>query len=328
MTNTAVRNTRFLRGPKWGGLPVQSWEGTYEDIYRHIPSFQRQPFSLSAEVPSPGANKYRDVIVRQPVNGDASTIPIGVVSKSYSLIQHRDIAEEARKAVEALGVTSDSLECSLTLSAYAERMALFLKLPKAYEFDPGDAHPMTLRLCCYNSVDGNSGLLAHVGWYRFVCSNGLVVGVTSSRYQAVHSRQLEIGDVGLALQAGLEGATLEKRVFRRWLNVPVSEGSLANWVDGSLTQKWGVKAATRTFHIAQSGEDVEFADPFERARASQRSVKPLGKVPGALAPARNAYAVCQALSWLAKERNDIQEQLERTRGIPALMLDLLRASAR
>jgi hypothetical protein len=326
--NPGSRITRFLQRPKWNGLPVRSWEGQYSEIYQHIPSFERQPFRLGAQAPSAAANRYRDLIVRQPVNDDASLVPVGVVSKSYALVQHRDIASEARNAVEALGIDGDSLECSLTLSAYGERMALFLKLPAPYEFNPGDGFQMTLRLCCYNSVDGTSGLLAHAGWYRFVCSNGMVVGVTSSRFQAIHNRQLDIGDVSQALRTGLESATLERQVFRRWLNVPVSEERLTAWIDGHVSRKWGAKAATRAFHIAQSGHDVEFAEPFEKAMPSKRSVKPLAMVPGAVAPARNAYAVCQALSWLAKERNDVQEQIERTRGIPSLMIDLLRVSAR
>ena len=321
-------NTRFLHQPKWNGLPVRSWDGTYEQTQRHIPSFDRRPFSLFEQPSGDAMNRYRDIIVRRPLENDPCAVPVGVVSKSYALIQHRDIASEARKAIQSLGVDCESMECSLTLSIYGERMALFLTLPKAYEFDPGDGHPMTLRLCCYNSVDGTSGLLAHVGWYRFVCSNGLVVGVTSSRYQAIHDRKLNIEEVSLALEAGLANATLEKQVFRRWLKVPVPEERLVAWVNGPLTRKWGLKAATRAFHIAQSGRDVEFADPFESAQASQRSVKQLGEVPGAVVPARNAYAVCQALSWLAKERNNVQEQLDRVRGIPALMIDLLLASTR
>ena len=324
--NPSGLDTRLLHRPKWNGIPVQSWDGTYEQTQRHIPSFERRPFSLENQPSGNAMNRYRDVIVRRPLEDGGYAVPVGVVSKSYALIQHRDIASEARKAIQSLGVDCDSLGCSLTLSTYGERMALFLTLPEAYQFEPGDGHPMTLRLCCYNSVDGTSGLLAHVGWYRFVCSNGLVVGVTSSRYQAIHDRKLNIEEVSLALEAGLANATLEKQVFRRWIKVPVTEERLVAWVNGPLTRKWGLKAAARAFHIAQFGSDVEFSDPFERARASQRSVKLLGQVPGAVAPARNAYAVCQALSWLAKERNDVQEQLNRARGIPSLMIDLLRAS--
>lgn len=311
------------RTSRWSGLPVHHWDGSYDEIIERIPAFDRRPFAFETQPSGLSENQFYDLIVRRAVESDKVEVPVGVVSKSYSLIQHRDIATEARKAAEGLGIDCNSLKCSLSLTDYGERMALFLQLPGDYEFDPGDGHPMTLRLCCFNSVDGNSGLVAHVGWYRFVCSNGLVVGVTSSRFRAIHNRHLDIGAVGAALRHGVELGAGEKRVITRWIKVPISEAQLVRWADGPLTQRWGVKAATRAFHIAQRGQDIEFADPFEKAPASSRSVKFTGAVPGALAPARNAYAVCQALSWLAKERNDVQERVQRTREIPSLMSRLL-----
>lgn len=306
---------------RWNGLPVQQWDGSFNELYKRIPNFERRPFTFESRPVD--TNRFYDLIVRQPVRDDPATVPVGVVSKTYSLIQHHEIATEARKAIEGIGVKCDEIECSLSLTSYGERMALFLKLPGDFQFDPGDGYPMTLRLCCYNSVDGNSGLMAHVGWYRLVCSNGLVVGVTTSRFQAIHNRHLQIDEVGLALRTGLASAAGEKRIFARWIKMLVTEDRLVRWVDGPLTKRWGVTAATRAFHIALNGHDVRFANPFEKARASTRTVNRLANVPGALAPARNAYAVCQALSWLAKERNDMQERLQRTREIPGLMAQLL-----
>ena len=42
------------------------------------------------------------------------------------------------------------------LSMYGARMALFVRLPRQFDFDPGDGHPLALRLICLNSVDGSS----------------------------------------------------------------------------------------------------------------------------------------------------------------------------
>jgi hypothetical protein len=52
-------------------------------------------------------------------------------------------------------------------------------------------------------------------------------------------------------------------------------------------------------------------------------VVPLGPIPGAFAPVRNAYHVAQALSWVAKEHNNMGTRLRRIKEIPALMGPLL-----
>jgi hypothetical protein len=47
-------------------------------------------------------------------------------------------------------------------------------------------------------------------------------------------------------------------------------------------------------------------------------------VPGSLLSRDTAYSICQALAWIAKERRDIQDQLDWMREIPDLMGALLR----
>jgi hypothetical protein len=52
-------------------------------------------------------------------------------------------------------------------------------------------------------------------------------------------------------------------------------------------------------------------------------MEPTHAVSGSWVPADNAFAICQVLSWLAKERHEIPEQLERMREIPGLMRKLM-----
>jgi len=47
------------------------------------------------------------------------------------------------------------------------------------------------------------------------------------------------------------------------------------------------------------------------------------KVPGVVLPGNTVYAVAQSLSWLAKERRDIQEQLQMKREINDLLKPLM-----
>ena len=92
-----------------------------------------------------------------------------------------------------------------------------------------------------------------MGWFRFVCSNGLIIGVTRSDMRRRHLGNLRLEDVGLVLESGLKEAEIEKKNFEKWRKVEITLDRLAPWVNKQLWKGWGFKAAARTFHIARCG---------------------------------------------------------------------------
>ena len=62
-----------------------------------------------------------------------------------------------------------------------------------------------------------------------------------------------------------------------------------------------------------------FRSPFEKGKPTEKTVINKGKVPGAVLPGDTIYSVSQSLSWLAKERRDVLEQLEWKQQIPDLV---------
>jgi hypothetical protein len=94
---------------------------------------------------------------------------------------------------------------------------------------------------------------------------------------------------------------------------------LRGWIDGELKKRWGALAAARTYLICQTGFDGVFSDPFDKQPPSQKGMRRTERVPGAPQKAENAYAVAQALSWIAGQRLDVQEQTQYMREIPQLM---------
>jgi hypothetical protein len=62
----------------------------------------------------------------------------------------------------------------------------------------------------------------------------------------------------------------------------------------------------------------------KRRFPNHKKMVPTVPVSGAPPEAKNAYDICQALSWLAKERRQVQDQLEAMQELPALMDALLR----
>ena len=63
--------------------------------------------------------------------------------------------------------------------------------------------------------------------------------------------------------------------------------------------------------------------PLKKLIPDRKKMIKTKSVPGSTPPARNAYQVCQAIAWVAKERTDLQAQLERMREIPELMKALI-----
>ncbi len=158
--------------PKWFNLPVNSYEDTLKDIRSFVPEFERRPFALT----QPGnertlMNKRLDTIVRKPFCDDQNYIPVGVVSKEYTLVPHMAVLDMATQALEKVRIAPEKVQAKLEVTEYGERMALSIYLPKKFSFDPGDNHPMKMRLECFNSVDGSTRFRALMGWFRVVCSN-------------------------------------------------------------------------------------------------------------------------------------------------------------
>jgi len=65
-------------------------------------------------------------------------------------------------------------------------MALGIRLPDKYGLDLDDGNPMSLQLLCFNSVDGSTRFMVVLGWFRFVCANGLIVGTAASSLRGRH----------------------------------------------------------------------------------------------------------------------------------------------
>lgn len=325
MIQTAHRaqETDSDRRPKWFNSPVTFHEGSLIEIRAYLPSFERRCFGLTqAGDKQTRLNERLDIVVRLPFREDKTVVPVGVVSKGYALVPHTRVLDVAIKALEAAKIAPSDVKAELKITEYGERMALSLYLPDEYQFDPGDGHPMALRLECLNSVDGSTRFRALMGWFRYVCSNGLVIGVTRSDMRRRHVGDFKIQDIGKVLTSGIEESETEKKNFEKWRKTPITPQRLAPWVEGPLRKRWGFKAATRAFHIARNGTDVDITGQYKGSTPIKIAVQQTKPVPGAPKESQNLYDVSQILAWLAKERRDIQEQLEWREEIPDLIESL------
>lgn len=300
---------------RWFGEDVETIDATLGELSTRLPVFHRQPF---------GANRFHDVITRKPAEG-AEPLPVGLVSKKYVLVQHADAIRGVTAEVENAGIDVGEVPARLLISEYGTRMALRATLPNSHAWTPDDGHTMALTLECFNSVDGTVPLFAAVGWFRFVCSNGLLVGTTSASVRRRHVPPLEIGEISEVLADGMEAALQDPKSFTTWRSTRISSGELAEWVDGPVADSWGPMAAARVYEISTTGLDGKPAPSGKNAPPHAWFLSNGSRVPGTHAPCHDGYGIAQILAWVAAQRGDITQRLQWREQIRGLMSHLIPA---
>ena len=296
----------------WEGATVVELTGPVSVLFAQVPVFSRHPFRVASE-----ENRFKDEIRRDPLKITDDPVPVATVSKTYSLIQHRDVLSSVFRALKMIHIDISGLDSSLLLSEYSERMQWSCTIPNA-DFDPGDGHPVVLRINCLNSVDTSTVLEFNFSWYRLICSNGMMFGLNDSRLRRRHIQSLDPSDIAAYLKEQLDQVPLEKGRYTTWFNTAVEPPSLIPWIDEEVARDWGPHAAARVWNIINEGFDGE-VEQARNLRPHQLPVTRTNAVPGACAPVRNLYHVSQALSSIAGTRNTVPERLQYVKAIPGLM---------
>jgi hypothetical protein len=307
----------------WRSRPVRYFRGDWEAIQATIPKFELHPFTL---IGSGSVNRFFKTVVRMPlphfaipVQDTGAPVPVGIVSRTYGLVQHLDLAKTCIKGLSDAGVATEQLKFTLGLSELDEWMSLSIALPEEYDYLDASNQKLGLTLECFNSVDGTSRLVVLFGWFRFVCSNGLVIGETKIEIKERHGRYLDLDAISNRIKIAMENADADRERLGNWQDTAVGIENIEAWADGIVSDKWGKTAAARTFHICASGQDVEFQRPSPPGAATKKPVRHIGSVPGSPDRAETRYDVAQALSYVATRRNNAEERLDWQSEIPHLI---------
>jgi hypothetical protein len=306
---------------RWHARDVSFMAGRWDDLSERIPRFAVEDFKASVDGP---ANPHLRAVVRMPVTVAERRIPVGVVSTTYQLAQHSDVVEMCLNGIRAHQIDASILRCEVGLTRLGEWMNFRAYFPEEFSCKPQDGNKLALRLECFNSVDGSSRLVILFSWLRLICTNGLVIRETKAALRDIHDENLNLQIIPHIVAEGLAKARADADRLRQWERSSIGLPRLDGWIDNYLAEKWGKKAACRALHICRSGSDVELLDPFAGGKPSERQIKLLRPVPGASKPAKNLYDVCQALSWIASQRNSADDRLEWQGHIPELIKNLER----
>lgn len=300
---------------------VQYVRGKHNAVFKQIPDFELRDFQSDADSAS---NPFLRTVCRLPLTPIEREMPVGVVSNRYSLATHRDVFNLCLKGMKASGVDTDDLEAECGLSELGEWMNLRFYFPEKYNYTPNDKNTLRLRLECYNSVDGSARLVILLGWYRMICSNGMIIGESKAEFSDMHDQGLNTSIVPTVISKGLEAVKNDQARMRRWEQRKVDDLVLGAWANGPLASKWGKKAASRIYWICSEGRDSKITDPFAEGRATEKPILLLGNVPGSPNPARNIYDVSQAMAWVSTNTKNLKRREEMQFETPKLLNQLLR----
>lgn len=301
---------------RWRTREIKYWSGAWERLSTLIPEFKTVEWRFTPDTP---ANPYQKVVLRLPLTRAEQEIPVGVVSNSYGLAQHKMVVERCLDGLRFAGIDPKELRCELGMTELGEWMNFRLYFPDSYDHTPADGQKLGLRLECFNSVDGSSRLVILLGWLRFVCSNGLVIGETKAELRNIHNSTLDLGEIPSLIAEAIGKVKIDLERLSKWDQEELKIEQIKPWVNRVLADKWNKKAACRVFHICNSGCDVELADVFAKGEATEKPVTKTQRVPGAPERAKNLYDVSQALSWVATKRNNPEERLQWQEEIPHLI---------
>ena len=310
---------------RWRSRDATYWSGTWDKLCEIVPSFELADFRVGeGHVPNP----YMKSVIRRPRTQFEQPVPVGVVSNTYGLAQHHDVIEKCFDGIRKVGVDSEGLRCELGLTELGEWMNFRIYFPGEYNYVREVGDRMGLRVECFNTVDGSGRLVIMLGWLRFVCTNGLIIGETKTDLRDIHNNRLDLTRVVTAVSDGMRLVKKDLERMGRWDASSVDPLQLQLWADGDLSKAWGKKAACRVYYICKNGHDVEITDPFAKGEATEKPCKRVQRVPGSPEQAKNLFDVSQAMSWVATRRRNPDERLTWQISVPRLVDRLAKAMER
>jgi integrase len=82
-----------------------------------------------------------------------------------------------------------------------------------------------------NSVDTSTALEINLGWYRLVCCNGMMFGLSDSHLRRLHVPSLDPDEIAHRLDKQFEQVPNEHGLSKKWLKHHVDTEALSDWVD-------------------------------------------------------------------------------------------------
>ncbi|MBN1548479.1 MAG: DUF932 domain-containing protein [Syntrophaceae bacterium] len=163
------------------------------------------------------ADKYKALI-----NPDTGKL-FSIVTKDYRLIRHEEVIDRVEAAILK---NHELTRCQISTDFYNDcgRMRRTYRFPGiSVEIDKDD--PVNLELHLFNSYDVSWPFIVLLGVFRFVCSNGLVVGKKFMQVRKRHVFGLEKIELEHEISTALKRFRKQAEEWQKWVERLLTEAS-------------------------------------------------------------------------------------------------------
>lgn len=223
---------------------------------------------------------------------DESDEPLATVTDKYTLVQHREVISALDLAADARGLSLEPTEAHYING----RLVTKFEVP-GYEMQVGtDPSQTKLTINVHNDYKGEGGLAVLIGWFRMICSNGLVIGEVAASNKRRHVGNINVGEFMSTAVNKAVGRFEAERLIAQTL--AEHRYPLAAWNPASRDVAAKRVRKAKTDGTTPDIVDLILADTAERYhddlnRAVRENVREIGE---------NLWALSQAVAEIATHR--------------------------
>jgi hypothetical protein len=129
--------------------------------------------------------------------------PLAVVGDKYKTVTNEEVFSSFVNILGNSALDLSGAEVETEFSHDGARTFAQIILP-AHQFQVGEKDPTALRIIAKNSYDGSTAFTVQAGGYRFVCSNGQVMGTDISYFKSKHVPSLDVKTAASHISGVLE----------------------------------------------------------------------------------------------------------------------------
>lgn len=163
--------------------------------------------------------------------------PIAVISRKYTLVEHRDVFRSIRQAVAGLDV--GQTRHGIYHTRDFRRVRALYKFPDLAEQMP-DGKSLCPVVRVTNSVDASTRIRIEIGAFRFVCTNFAIGGggVFTGGFAAIHRGTIDIERAAQQIRGTLGNFGRLAEIMRQWHEQPVPAITAKE-----ISDQWGERHA-------------------------------------------------------------------------------------
>jgi hypothetical protein len=140
--------------------------------------------------------------------------PIAVVGEKYKTVTNEEVFTSFVDILGRSDLNLDGAKVETEFSHEGARTFAQLILP-AHQIQIGENDPTALRIIAKNSYDGSTAFSVQAGGYRFVCSNGQVMGDNISYFKSKHVPSLDVKLAGKHISRVLDSFEQSREWFEK-----------------------------------------------------------------------------------------------------------------